>query len=170
MTEETTLTCRERLESYLREAGVPFEVLRHRQAYTMPEVAAALHVSGHQVAKVVIVEADGKIAMLVLPSPERLRLPQVRQLLGAKNIQLARESEFAVLFPDCATGAMPPFGHLYDIPVYVDHALAEQDEIVFRVGTHRHTMRMAYADYARLAKPVVADLTGQEEQAHRPAA
>ena len=149
------MDCQERLEQYLRDNGVSFEVMAHQQAFTMPEVAAALHVPGRQVAKVVVVKADGKTVMLVVPASHRLNFPQVRALLGAGKVSLAREDEFADLFPDCATGAMPPFGHLYDVPVYVDEALAEERDIVFRVGTHRHTMKVAYADFARLAQPTV---------------
>ena len=153
------MDCRERLEQYLCENGVPFETMAHQQVFTMPEVAAALHVSGKQVAKTVIVKADATWAMFVIPSPQRLDLPKVRAILGAQKISVAREDDFAELFPDCATGAMPPFGNLYGLRVYVDVALAEQNEIVFRVGTHRHAMRVAYADYTRLVQPTEGDFT-----------
>jgi Ala-tRNA(Pro) deacylase len=149
------MKCRERLEQYLREHGVGFEVMTHSQAFTMQEVAAALHVPGKQVAKVVIVRADEDMAMLVLPAPYRLNTTQARDLLGVKKVRLAKEDEFADLFPDCATGAMPPFGNLYDVPVYVDQSLAEESNIVFRIGTHRETMKVAYADFSRLAQPTV---------------
>jgi Ala-tRNA(Pro) deacylase len=151
------MKCRKRMEQYLRDNGVPFEVMAHSEAYTMQEVAAELHVPGKQVAKVVIVKANGKMIMLVIPSPYRLDFAKVRALLGAKKVSLAKEEEFANLFPDCAIGAMPPFGNLYDLPVYVDQALAEEPDIVFRVGTHRHTMKLAYADFARLAQPEVGE-------------
>ncbi|MEJ2737019.1 MAG: YbaK/EbsC family protein [Anaerolineae bacterium] len=149
------MKCRERLEQYLREHGVGFEVMTHSQAFTMQEVAAALHVPGNQVAKVVIVRADEDMAMLVLPAPCRLNTAAARDLLGVKKVRLAKEEEFADLFPDCATGAMPPFGNLYDVPVYVDPSLAEESNIVFRIGTHRETMKVAYADFARLVQPTV---------------
>jgi Ala-tRNA(Pro) deacylase len=149
------MKCRERLEQYLREHGVGFEVMTHSQAFTMQEVAAALHVPGNQVAKVVIVRADEDMAMLVLPAPCRLNTAEARDLLGVKKVRLAKEEEFADLFPDCATGAMPPFGNLYDVPVYVDPSLAEESNIVFRIGTHRETMKVAYADFARLVQPTV---------------
>jgi Ala-tRNA(Pro) deacylase len=145
------------MEQYLREKGVPFEVTAHDRAYTMQEVAATLHVSGKQVAKVVMVKADGNMVMLVLPAPYRLNFGKVRTLLGAERASLAEEGEFAGLFPDCAPGAMPPFGNLYDIPVYVDQALSAKENIIFRIGTHRHTMKVAYADFARLAQPTVGE-------------
>jgi Ala-tRNA(Pro) deacylase len=147
------------MEEYLRENRVSFEVMGHRSAYTMPEVAAALGISGKQVAKVVIVRADDRPLMFVVPSPDRLDFAKLRDALGARSVSLAKESEFAELFPDSATGAMPPFGNLYDVPVYVDEGLAEQTDIVFRVGTHRHVMRVAYADYARLVRPTLGGFT-----------
>jgi Ala-tRNA(Pro) deacylase len=147
------------MEKYLQEQGVPFEILPHRQVFTMQQVAAELHVPGRQVAKVVMVKADGEPAMLVVPAPYRLDFARVRTLLKAKKVRLAKEDEFADLFPDCATGAMPPFGNLYDVPVYVDQALAEEQSIVFRIGTHRHTMKIAYADLDRLVQPTVGDFT-----------
>ena len=153
------MECRERLEQYLTENGAPFEAMTHSQAYTMPEVAAALHVAGKQVAKVVMVKADGRMVMLVIPAPYRLSLAKVRTILGAKQLSLAKDEQFADLFPDCATGAMPPFGNLYDVPVYVDKVLARQANLVFRVGTYRHAMKIAYADFARLGKPTVGDFS-----------
>jgi len=148
---------RQRVEEYLQAQGVRYEVIAHASAYTMPEVAAALHIPGRRVAKVVVVAADDRHAMFVVASPDRLDFKKVRAALGAREVRLAKEREFASLFPDSLTGAMPPFGQLYNLPVYVDQALAEEPEIVFRAGTHSHTIRMAYADFARLAQPVVGD-------------
>jgi Ala-tRNA(Pro) deacylase len=155
------MTCRERLEQYLRDNGVGFEVLTHSQAFTMQEVAAALHVPGDQVAKVVMVQTDDGLEMLVVPAPYRLDFSRVRALLGAKKVRLAQEEQFEALFPDCATGAMPPFGNLYDIPVYVDQTLTEVEDIIFRIGTHRHTMKVAFADFERLAQPTIGEFARQ---------
>ncbi len=149
------MECRERLEQYLSENGMPFAVMAHDLAYTMQEVAATLHISGKQMAKVVIVKAGKALVMFVIPAASRLNLAQVREELGTKNARLAKESEFAGTFPDCAPGAMPPFGNLYDVPVYVDQELAQVEEIVFRVGTHEEVMKVAYADFRRLAQPIV---------------
>jgi Ala-tRNA(Pro) deacylase len=149
------MDCKERMEAYLNENGVPYEVKQHSTAYTMPEVAASLHESGKHVAKVVMVAAGEQMAMCVVPSPCRLNMPQVREMVGASKVRLAEEHEFSDLFPDCAPGAMPPFGNLYGLPVYVDRALSEQDAMVFRIGTHQHSMKVAYKDFARLAQPTV---------------
>jgi Ala-tRNA(Pro) deacylase len=151
------MECLERMKEYLSDNNVPFEIMTHTQAFTMPEVAAALHVPGEQVAKVVMAKGDGSMAMLVTSAAHRLDIPKVRDLLGADKVALAKEDEFADLFPDCEVGAMPPFGNLYNVPVYVDQALAEQASIVFRVGTHQQTMKVAYADYARLVGPMVGE-------------
>ena len=151
------MTCRERLESYLRENGVAFRVDWHPLAYTAQEVAAAEHVSGYLVAKPVMVRCGEEIVMAVVAAPHRLDLAKLQQVVG-KPCRLAEESEFAPLFPDCEVGAHPPFGNLYGVRVYVDRRVAEDPEIVFRCGSHRETMRVKYADFHRLVQPVVADL------------
>ena len=150
------MNCKERLEAYLRENKVPFQVVHHPLAYTAQEVAAAEHVPGKMLAKVVMVFADGKLVMLALPAPYRVDVNKAAAALGAREVRLAHEEEFAAAFPDCEVGAMPPFGNLYDVPVYADKALAEDKEIVFQAGTHTDTVTMMYADFERLVKPKAA--------------
>lgn len=151
------MTCRERLEQMCREAGVAYRITPHPPAFTAQEIAAAEHVSGYEVAKVVMATADDRLIMLVLPAPYRVDLVRLKQQLGAGTVRLAHEREFADVFPDCEIGAMPPFGNLYQVPVYVDRALTRNREITFNAGTHRETMTIAYADYERLAQPTVLE-------------
>ena len=151
------MNCKERLEAYLRENKVLFQIVHHPLAYTAQEVAASEHVPGKMLAKVVMVFADGKLAMLALPAPYRVDLNKAAAILAAREVRLSHEEEFAAAFPDCEVGAMPPFGNLYDLPVYADKALAEDEEIVFQAGTHTDTMTLKYADFERLVKPKVAE-------------
>ncbi|MFQ6058060.1 MAG: aminoacyl-tRNA deacylase [Anaerolineae bacterium] len=151
------MTCKERMEQYLRDNGVSFQSMTHPEVYTAQEVAAAQHVPGKQVAKVVMVLADGGMVMLVLPASYRVDFKKLTALLGVKKARLAREEEFGDIFPDCELGAMPPFGNLYDLPVYADSAFDDDADIVFQVGTHRDTMKIPYADFARLAQPKVGE-------------
>jgi Ala-tRNA(Pro) deacylase len=106
-------------------------------------------------AKTVIVKLDGALAMAVLPASFQVDLEALRAAAGAKEASLATEAEFKDNFPGCETGAMPPFGHLYGMPVYVDESLSKDKEIVFNAGTHRELFRLAYDDFARLAEPRV---------------
>ena len=154
------MDCKERLEAFLRQNKIPFQVVHHPLAYTAQEVAAAEHVPGRMLAKVVMALADGKMVMLALPAPSRVDLTKAASMLGAKEVRLAHEEEFAAAFPDCEVGAMPPFGNLYDLPVFVDKALTEDEDIVFNAGTHTDTISMKYADYERLVKPAVGDFAG----------
>ncbi len=155
------MQCREKLEAYLRQQGVAYEVQRHRQAFTAQEVAQAEHVPGRRVAKVVVIWADGRMAMLALPAPMKVDLEQVGAAIGAQQVRLAHEEELAVAFEDCEVGAMPPFGNLYDLPVYVDPALAENETIVIQAGTHTETISLRYEDFARLVQPRVVAFARQ---------
>jgi Ala-tRNA(Pro) deacylase len=154
------MSCREKLEAFLQEHSVPFEVHHHPLAYTAQRVAQAEHVSGRMVVKVVMAFADGKMVMLALPAHRNVNLAKAAELAGAKEIRLAHEDEFAAAFPDCDVGAMPPFGNLYGLPVYVDGALAEDETIVFNAGTHEDTIHMKYEAFQQLVQPVVGDLGG----------
>ncbi|HEX5690605.1 MAG TPA: YbaK/EbsC family protein [Roseiflexaceae bacterium] len=151
------MICYERLLNYLREQRVPFEVQHHRLAYAAQDVAAIEHISNERMVKVVMVFADGVLTMLALPASHRVDLAHLASAIGAKEVYLAGEREIAAAFPDCEVGAMPPFGHLYGVRVYVDRLLANDEQIVFQAGTHTETISMAYAEYARLALPIVAD-------------
>ncbi len=151
------MDCKAKLEKYFHDNDVEYQAMSHSTAYTAQDVAAAQKVKGKQVAKVVMVLADAQVAMLVMPASYRIDFPKLKSIFKAKDARLAKEEEFSNLFPDCDTGAMPPFGNMYNVPVYVDRSLTEDPEIVFQAGSHRDTMKIAYSDYARLAQPVVAD-------------
>jgi Ala-tRNA(Pro) deacylase len=149
--------CRDRLENYLRENQVPFEEQHHSRAVTAQEVAASEHVSGRMLAKTVMVLADGEMVMLALPAPSLVDLEKAAAALGVDQARLAEEQEFEDSFPDCEVGAMPPFGNLYGVPVYVEKTLAEDETIVFRSGTHCETMSVSYSDFERLVEPTEAE-------------
>ena len=150
------MECRDRLENYLRENQVPFDEHHHPRAVTAQEVAASEHVPGRMLAKTVMVLADGEMVMLALPAPYQVDLEKAAAALGVDEARLAEEKEFEDSFPDCEVGAMPPFGNLYGVPVYVEKTLAEDETIVFRSGTHTETMSVSYSDFERLVEPTVA--------------
>jgi Ala-tRNA(Pro) deacylase len=154
------MSCKDKLEAYLRENGVPFEIHHHPPAYTAQRVAEAEHISGKMMVKVVMAFADGKMVMLAVPAPKHVSLTKAAEAIGAKEVRLAHEDEFAAAFPDCDVGAMPPFGNLYGIPVYADVELAQDESIVFNAGTHEDTINMKYADFERLVKPTQRRLSG----------
>jgi Ala-tRNA(Pro) deacylase len=148
----------ERLKNYLDSNGVKYITIVHSTAFTSQEVAASVHIKGKEFAKCVIVKSDGKFFMLVVPSDHRVNFEKVKSVLNVENLTLASESEFRELFPDCETGAMPPFGNLYDVPVYVDERFKANDEISFNGGTHNDVVKMKMADYVRLVGPVFCDI------------
>ena len=149
--------CRERLQQWFREQRVTYALTQHPEAFTAQQVAASEHISGYGVAKVVMAVSDGMLVMLVLPAPYRVDLVRLKRALGATAVRLAREDEFASLFPDCEVGAMPPFGNLYGVPVYVDVTLTNDPQIVFNAGSHRETMTVAFSDFVRLTGPQIVE-------------
>lgn len=146
-----------RVKEFLDKNGVRYDQYKHRQAYTAQGVAQEQHVSGKLVAKVVVVKADGKHLLAVLPAHCKVDLEQIKALSGAGQVALASEDELAQLFPDCELGAMPPFGNLYNLPTYADSALERDEEVFFQAGTHVDTIKIKFADYKRLVAPKIGD-------------
>lgn len=144
-----------KLKEFLDANGVRYITISHSKAYTANEVAASAHVPGKSMAKIVMVKVDGRMAMAVLPAAFRVSLEQLRNSIGAREVVLAEEAEFGELFPGCEIGAMPPFGNLYGLPVYVADVLVENEEIAFNAGSHTEVIRLAYADFERLVNPRV---------------
>jgi Ala-tRNA(Pro) deacylase len=147
--------CLERLKQYLGESGVHYDVQHHREVYTMQEVAAEVGEKGRAVAKVFIASADGNPVMLVLAAPDHVDYARIRDYLGVEKVERAPEELFKQWFPDCEVGAMPPFGNLYKVPVYMDRKLVEAPHITFQAGSHSDTIRIDMTDYMRLASPKV---------------
>jgi Ala-tRNA(Pro) deacylase len=142
-----------RLRNFLESQKVRYVHETHRTAYTAQELAQEEHVPGKMVAKTVVVKLDDAFALAVMPATARADFARLKSALGAREVRLATELEFTGLFPDCEVGAMPPFGNLYGVPVYVDAALTQDEEIIFNAGTHQDTIRMRYADFEHLARP-----------------
>ncbi|MGB9628151.1 MAG: aminoacyl-tRNA deacylase [Thermodesulfobacteriota bacterium] len=153
------MTILKRLKEYLEKNGVLYEVGYHVRVYTAQEIAAAQHVPGKEMAKVVMVRADEKVVMLVLPASYRVDIKKLKGVLNCKKVEILKEEEFQDLFPDCEIGAMPPFGNLYHLDVWVDRVLEENDSIVFQAGTHVETLRIKYRDYVKLVNPKVGDFS-----------
>ena len=149
----------QQLKSFLDNHHVKYTTISHSPAYTAQEVAASAHIPGKELAKTVIVKVDGEFTMAVLPASTHVSLSRLRTATGAENAELASESEFEDLFPDCELGAMPPFGNLYDMGVYVDRRLSEDDEIAFNAGSHTELVQLAYSDFDKLVHPKVVALS-----------
>lgn len=150
-----------RVREYLNREGVGYSIIVHPAAFTTQQVAAAAHVPGHEVAKSVIVKLDGLLAMAVVPGDLNLDLQHMRVATGASEIDLASEWEFKDRFPDCEAGAMPPFGNLYGIPVFVADALEDDEFISFNACNHREMIRLRYDDFVRLVRPRILDIASQ---------
>ena len=150
-----------KLKEFLEEQSVRFESISHSPTYTSQKTAASAHIPGKDLVKTVIIRVDGKMAMAVLPAPLQVDFARLKEGLGGAKVELASEEDFRDKFPGCEVGAMPPFGNLFDMQVFVTEELAEDDEIAFNAGSHTELVRMSYRDFARLVEPTVLDVTAK---------
>ena len=148
-----------KLKESLDRERIKYVSVVHSPAYTAQEVAASAHITGKELAKTVIVKLDGEMAMAVLPANRKIVLQELREVTGSDQVKFASEEEFKEQFPDCETGAMPPFGNLYEMEVYAAASLAENEEIAFNAGSHTEVIKLAYKDFERLVKPKIVSFT-----------
>lgn len=144
-----------KLKQYLDENHVGYITISHSKAYTAQEIASMAHIPGKEFAKTVIIKINERMAMAVLPASYKVDFNMLADLLGVKKVSLASEKEFAATFPECETGAMPPFGNLYGMDVYVAESLMEDDQITFNACSHTELMRVKIKDFGRLVNPKV---------------
>ena len=149
-----------KLKDFLDNQNIKYVTITHSPTYTAQEIAASAHIPGKEVAKTVMIKIDGTMAMAVLPASCKVDFDLLKKAAGASTVALASEQEFKNLFPECEIGAMPPFGNLYGMGVFVADALAEDEEIAFNAGSHTELIRLAYRDFARLVKPKVIKFSG----------
>jgi len=150
-----------KLVNFLDSHQVKYVIITHSTAYTASEIAASAHIKGKELAKTVIVKIDGGFAMAVLPASFQVDFELLKRATGQNAVTLAREDEFKEKFPDCPVGAMPPFGNLYDMKVFVAERLTEDEEIAFNAGSHTELIKMAYRDFDRLVQPQVIKFSAQ---------
>jgi len=151
-----------KLKAYLDENNVRYVTIRHSSAFTAQEVAAKTHIAGKELAKTVMIKLEKRMIMAVLPASYKVDFDLLYDVFGTHHVMLASEEEFKYRFPDCEVGAMPPFGNLYDLEVYVAQALAEDETIAFNAGSHTELIQMNYADFERLVQPHVFKFSVKE--------
>ncbi|MFH1195072.1 MAG: YbaK/EbsC family protein [bacterium] len=144
-----------KLKTYLDENKIKYVTIHHSKAYTAQEIAASAHIKGKKLAKSVVLKVNGKMALAVLPASYSIDFGLLKEALGTDNARLANEPEFKDKFPDCEVGAMPPFGNLFGLDVYVEASLVEDEEISFNACSHTELMRLEYTDFEKLVKPKI---------------
>ena len=149
----------QKLKEFLDSHNTEYITISHSPAYTAQKIAELTHIPGKELAKTVVVKLDGEFAMAVLPASNRVDLDYLKRGVKADNVEVASESEFKDRFPDCEVGAMPPFGNLYGMDVYVAEKLTDDEEIAFNSGTHTELVKLSYKDYEDLVSPKVIRLT-----------
>jgi len=148
-----------KLKEFLDQNKIKYITITHSPAYTAQEIAAIAHIPGKQLAKTVMIKFDNEMGMAVLPANHKVDFDMLKEMIGAEFVLLATENEFKSMFPGCDPGAMPPFGNLYNMPVYVSEALTKDEEIAFNAGSHTELIKMSYKDFEKLVQPKIMEFS-----------
>lgn len=148
-----------KLKEFLEGNKIKYETISHPEVYTAQEIAASAHIPGKELAKTVVVKIEGRMAMAVLPASHKVDFDRLKEAAKTKKVELASEEEFKEMFPECEIGAMPPFGNLYGMEVFVTESLSEDEKIAFNAGSHKELIRLSYKDFERTVKPKVIEFS-----------
>ncbi|NLD98713.1 MAG: YbaK/EbsC family protein [Fibrobacter sp.] len=157
-----------RLKEYLDRNKIRYQLIIHSPAYTAQEIAASAHIPGLEMAKVVMIRADNKILMAVIPASHSIDLMRFKEICGAQNVQLAQEKDYINLLDDCEPGAEPPFGNLFNLPVFVSTILKQDSQIACNAGNHRELIRLSFDDFERLVKPEISSFSIKSQPGNKP--
>jgi Ala-tRNA(Pro) deacylase len=144
---------------YLDRHHYAYHSYNHPPANRALDIAEAAHVPDHQLAKTVILNADGDLIMAVLPANQMVDRERLRRAIGATHLHFASEAEFSDRFPQCEVGGEPPISKLYGMPVYLDDTLTRQEWIAFNAGTHTEIIKMDMATFREMNEPVECSFT-----------
>ncbi len=141
-----------RIVDLLAARRIDFEPLPHPPAFTAQKLAKYLHVSGHQVAKSVLLAGPAGHMLAVLPATHQIDTEALARELGGP-VRLASDREMAEVFRDCEWGVAPPFGTLYGLPTLLDESIPPEAAMVFETHTHVQAIRLRCRDFERLERP-----------------
>ncbi len=149
-------------QKFLDAQHIKYVAINHSAAYTAQEIAASAHIPGKELAKTVIVKVNGEMAMAVLPACYRVDFDLLKEAAAVSKVELASEEEFRDKFSECELGAMPPFGNLYGMDVFVADVLTEDEEIAFNCGSHTELIKMSYKDFEATVKPKIMKFSSHQ--------
>ena len=146
-----------RLIKCLNENAVRYEILHEPLD---PSGSRQQFLSNPGFIQTVVLRTKKQHLLAAIPAGHSVDLKKFTQLIGGPT-RLEIEDEFKWLFPDCALGAVPPFGNLYGLATWVDNSVAKTEHIVFFAGTPIDSIKLAYSSYIDVARPNIGAFSGQ---------
>jgi len=151
---ETAVT--RKVIEFLESKGIPFEKLEHIPVTTSDAASGARGSRLAQGAKALIVKADEQYYHLIISAAERIDNKKLRKILGTRRVRFANSEELQKL-TGCQPGAVPPFGNLFGLPVFMDNALLNEEIVYFNCGSHTVSLRMSREDLERSTEAQIVD-------------
>jgi len=145
----------ERIRKILEERGIPIECTEHAPVYTISAAALALGVKESQTVKSLVLKTkEEKFLILILPGDKKLDWKLLGQQLKTKKLEFAKPEEVLQVV-GCEVGCVPPFGHLTDLPIYMDKELLKKDILYFNPGVHNKSFKVRAWDLRKLCNPKI---------------
>jgi len=141
--------------NFLEKNKIKYEILKHRTVYTAFDKAKTLKVPEKMVGKTLILKTDGKLAIALIGANKNLDLKKFKKVAHPlcgypKKIDFASEKLIKNKFKGVKVGAIPPFGKLWDLPVFIDSPLIKEKEIILPAGDYNFSIKIKKGEIKKL--------------------
>jgi len=153
----------QKIIAFLTENQIPYRELQHEPEGKSEAVSKVRGSHIHQGAKAMVVSVEmtktqRAYYLVVLPADHRLDFEKITQHAGGKRTQLA-SPERVLQMTGCVIGTVPPFSFNPDLPVLLDPALLDNQEIVFNAGRLDLSIFIPAEEYARALRAAVVSVS-----------
>ena len=146
----------DKLITYLKDKGVEFRSIDHAPTHTSEESAKIRGTTIQQGAKALVMFADNSPILAVLSAAHKIDNYAFKTEFKVKDLRMANADEVKKI-SGVEIGAVPPFGNLFNIPVYFDKKLLTQSEIAFNAGSLTKSLIIKSSDFVKLVNPTLGD-------------
>lgn len=130
-----------KIERYLDEHLIPFDVVAHPHSQTSMETARAANIDASRIAKGVLLEGEDCYMVAMIPADKELRLGKLSQDYSSE-LNLAEEKMVGQLFADCDSGVVPGLPPAWGVEMVWDDALMAKPDIYLEAGDHERLIHV----------------------------
>lgn len=144
----------EQIIAAIKNAGFVYQTYEHEPVHTSADAAKVRQTSLHMGVKALVMYADGKPVMVGVSADRKVDMKTFKHTFAVRDLRMATPEE-VLHVTSVPIGAVPPFGHIFGIPLYMDQAVKGNETVVFNAGLHTKSISLKESDYEKIAKPIV---------------
>ncbi len=142
----------------LKKNNCSYKTFVHEPVLTSEQAARVRGNDLSMGAKAMVLRSQGKYFMAVVSGAKTIDMKKLKKILKTKSLSFASPEE-VLKITGCEPGGVPPFGNLFNIPIFLDSFITKHETIDFNAGLRTHSIEMMLKDYVEIVKPMIAEFS-----------